>query len=241
MMKKIFLLTLLISTAVNVFGQDFPVSGGGGGLFGYSFTRYTLEGGGVKSYQNMDRLNYAGFLFFDVTYVEFSLLVQGGSGPYSEKMLFSSVSLSDDNGMGYETSLGFSIFGKYPFIINEKITLFPLFGLEYHTALIQRRQPEGGPVYDRTSGNLAADRDKDGDPYFISAWNSFWIDVGAGLDYNISELLFLRCELFFGFRLPTAYEMGELDLVRYQMNVDNPGFSGLTGGPSIKIGIGYRF
>jgi len=36
----------------------------------------------------------------------------------------------------------------------------------------------------------------------------------AGLDYNITGSLFLRGELIFGFRLPTDYEKGALEVVQ---------------------------
>lgn len=241
-MKKVIILVLFISLSKNVFGGDFSLSAGGGGLLGYTFTRYTLEGGSVKSAQNMDRINYAGFLFFDAVYAEFSIMFQGGNSTYEENMIFDLTSLSDTWGTGYETSFGFSLLGKYPLRINEKILWFPMFGIEYQIALVQRRSPGGNIVYDRTTGHLTEDRDKDNNPYPLSAWNSFWIDIGAGLDYNIAGPLFMRGELLFGFRLPTIYESGALEVVKNPpMNAQNPKLTGLTGGPALKIGIGYRF
>ena len=241
-MKKILLSAALISISIYVFGADFSLSAGGGGLFGYTFTRYTLEGGSVKSEQTMDRVNYAGFLFFDATYAEFSVLIQGGDSIYSENMIYTTASLADSKGKGYETSLGFSLLGKYPISINEKFSWFPLLGIEYQIALIQRRQPDGGIVHDRTKGNTAADRDKKNNPYPLSAWNSLWINIGAGLDYNITGSLFMRGEFLFGFRLPTNYEMGALEVVKNPpMNAKNPKLAGLTGSPALKLGIGYRF
>jgi len=244
-MKK-FVLTLftalfLVSLPKTIFAFDLSFSTGGGGLLGYTFTRYTLEGGSVKSKQSMDRFNYAGFVFFDATYAEFSVMTQGGNNSYNENMIYSTVSLADSKGTGTEASLGFSLLGKYPFTVNKKITWFPMLGIEYQIALIQRRRPSGDFVYNRSKGLLPEDRDKNDNPYPLSVWNSFWIDVGAGLDYNLSNSLFLRGEALFGFRLPTRYEMGALEVVRKPpMNVSNPKLTGLTGGPNIKIAIGYR-
>jgi hypothetical protein len=217
------------------------MSAGGGGLLGYTFTRYTLEGGNVTSTQSMDRLNYGGFLFFDAVYAEFSVLIQGGKNTYKENMIYSAASLADSTGTGSEVNLGFSLLGKYPFIINEKLSWFPMFGVAYQIALIQKRQPDGGLVYNRSKGELTEDRDKNDKPYPLSAWNSFWIDVGAGFDYYITGPLFLRGELLFGFRLPTVYESGALEVVKNPpMNVSNPELKGLTGSPTLKISIGYR-
>jgi len=233
---------LFVRLPNNIFAADFSISVGGGGLLGYTFSRYTLEGNDVNSTQSMDRFDYAGFLFIDATYVEFSVMIQNGKNSYKENMIYSADSLADTKGTGSETSLGFSLLGKYPFTINKMFTWFPMFGIEYQIALIQRRQPDGDFVYDRSKGQLPEDRDKDDKPYSISAWNSFWIDVGAGLDYNISSSLFLRGELLFGFRLPTSYELGALEKVQNPpMNVKNPSLAGLTGGPDLKIGIGYHF
>jgi hypothetical protein len=241
-MKKIFAPLLLAALLLvflpqNGYAADFSLSAGGGGLIGYTFTRYSLESGAITSTQSMDRLNYAGFLFCDATYGEFSIMIQGGNNTYSENMK----PLTDGKGTGSETSLGFSLLGKYPFTLNEKISWFPLFGVEYQIALIQKRHPDGDLVYNRSKGQLAEDQDKDGKAYPLSAWNSLWIDIGAGLDYNITGSLFLRSELLFGFRLPTPYEMGALEVVKKQTNNQNPKIGGLTGSPALKLGIGYRF
>ena len=241
MKKYTFILFFLVVFGNSAFCVDFSLSAGGGGLLGYNFTRYTMEVGGAHSTQKMDRINYAGFLFFDATYGEFTIMFQGGNNSYEENMIYESATLTKGQGTGTETSIGFSLMGKYPFAVNEKITWFPMLGAEFQIALIQRRTPEGDIEYNRAKGLLASDRDKDDNPYPLSAWNSFWINIGAGLDYNIIGPLFLRSELIFGFRLPTGYELGALELAKKMMNDPNPKLMGLTGGPSLKVGIGYRF
>ena len=241
-MKKLLVIFLFVCLSGGVFAAEFSLSAGGGGLFGYTFTRYTLEGSSIKSSQNMDRINYAGFLFFDATYVELSVMIQGGKNSYKENMIYDVSSLADSKGTGMELSLGFSLLGKYPFKISEKITWFPMFGVEYQIALKQQRQPDGDLVYDRSKGQLMEDRNKDDKPYSLSAWNSLWLDVGAGIDFNFWGPLFMRSELLFGFRLPTIYELGALKVVKNPpMNVSNPKLAGLTGSPALKLAIGYRF
>ncbi|MCL2067570.1 MAG: hypothetical protein FWG99_08910, partial [Treponema sp.] len=231
MKKSAVILSLFMALSGGVFGIDLSPSAGAGGLLGYNFTRYKMEAGGTVSHQSMDRLNYAGFLFFDATYGEFAILIQGGNNNYDENMVYKDSALMAGNGAGTETSLGFSLLGKYPFTIDEKISWFPMFGFEYQISLMQRRKPEGDIEYNRAKGHLIADRDKDDKPYSMSAWNSFWIDVGAGLDYNFAERLFLRSELLFGFRLPTGYELGSLERVKKETKDNNPKLTGLTGGP----------
>ena len=257
-MKHYFLLKLMPVIQFGVilswaaWATDFSLSLGGGGLLGYTFTRYTMQGdtksgGAIYSLQTMDRFDYGGFLFFDATYAEVAVLIRGGSNSYREimdnKALSSSswIHLSDRNGSGMEMSFGFSLLGKYPFKVTEQIALFPLLGLAYHIALLEWRRPDGGIVYDRTTGKLPEDRDKDGNSYPLSVWNSLWIDIGAGFDYMFSGHWYLRGEVLFGFRLPTGYENGALEMVKHQFKVPDPKLTGLTGNPTFKIALGYRF
>jgi hypothetical protein len=256
-MKKGVLFGLLaVCVAAGLLGDDFSINGGAGALFGYTFTRYGLEAdmgspgseGKIKSDQSMDRLNYGGFLFFDATYGELMVTLQGGTNSYHETMetksaggSWNSIPNQSGIGTGTELALGFSLMGKYPFKLDDKFTLFPLLGAEYQVALIQYRQPEDDSVHDRTSGLLESDRDKNGDPYPLSAWNSFWIDVGVGLDYTLGERFFLRGEFVFGFRLQTAYETGALEMLKEVFDAKDPEMTGLTGSPTLKFALGYKF
>jgi hypothetical protein len=156
-------------------------------------------------------------------------------------MDYNSKLLSDDKGMEYETLLGLSLLGKYPIALNEKWSLFPTVGAEYVIALVERRQPEGGEVVDRTGGTLSSDLDKDGKAYPLSAWNALLIKIGAGADYTLTRYIFLRGELFYGFRLQTAYESGALEMVKGMFHIFSPRYYGLTSGPSLRIAVGYRF
>ncbi|MDR0451721.1 MAG: hypothetical protein LBH15_01600, partial [Treponema sp.] len=223
------------------------LSAGGGALAGYTFSRYVLEGdssggaGSAKSVQSMDRFDYGGFVFLDATYAELAVSLFNGLGGYRETMDYNSESLSDDKGTGYETMLGISLLGKYPFVLNEKWSLFPLLGAEFLIALAERRQPDGGKVYDRTKGELAADMDKDGEPYPLSAWNSLLVKIGAGADYTLTRFLFLRGEFFYSLRLQTKYETGAVEMVKAMLDVPSPKLVGLTSGPSLRIALGYRF
>ncbi|GHV32550.1 hypothetical protein AGMMS4952_23090 [Spirochaetia bacterium] len=229
-------------------------SAGGGGLVGYTFTRYTLDAegsldplipGNIKSTQTMDRVNFGGFLFFDATYGVAAVSLRGGNNSYSETMDQklnggSWVSISDDEGTGTETTLGFSLLGKYPFRVTEKITWFPLIGAEYQIALLEWRTPQGDTAHDRTSGELSADIDKDGHSYPLSAWNSLTVDLGAGVDYQLKGPLFIRNELTFSFRLQTPYETGAQEMTTHRFNASDIVLAGLTGGPTLRTSVGYR-
>jgi hypothetical protein len=136
--------------------------------------------------------------------------------------------------------LGISLLGKYPFSLNEKWSVFPLLGAEFLIALVERRQPDGDRVYDRTDGSLPSDMGKDENPYPLSAWNSLLIKIGAGADYTLTQSLFLRGEFLYNIRLQTGYETGAVEMVKAVLKVPSPKLSGLTSGPSIRIALGYR-
>ena len=255
--RKALLLGCALCAQAGAFALDYrpgplSLSAGAGGLLGYTFTRYSLTagtsgGGDIQSLQNMDRFDYGGFLFFDATYAELSVLFQGGMNSYRETMELTphgrpATLVADNTGTGTELSLGFSLLGKYPFRVDDRFSFFPLLGIEYQIALLEWRKPSNSSiVYDRTSGKLSEDRDKDNNSYPLSAWNSLWIDLGAGADYGFYGPWYLRGELLFGFRLPTPYEDGATEMTKHQFNAPDPKLAGLTGSPTFKIAVGYKF
>jgi hypothetical protein len=233
-----------------VFGADFSLSLGGGGLLGGFFTRYTLAGQGsidgtpadVVSKQEVNRLNYGAYLFFDATWAEFSVSLQGGVETYKEDMSANSPQEgmlfgSDGKGTGSELVTGLALLGKYPFRLSPQLAIFPLAGIEYHIALMEHRKPEGFKEYDRNDG--IRESDSKGDAYRLSAWNSFFIDIGAGLDFRLNPRLFLRTELLYAFRLMTPFEADALEKVKKMTNAPDPKLSGLASGPTLRFALGY--
>ena len=97
-MKKTVFVLIALLLSQHVYTSDFSLSAGAGGLLGYTFTRYTLEGGSITSTQSMDRFNYAGFVFFDATYGIFSLAIQGGNNSYAENMIYDEAAFADQTG-----------------------------------------------------------------------------------------------------------------------------------------------
>jgi len=248
-MNKFTTFSILIFLPIMVFAADFSISTGGGAFGGYTFTRYTLSGDDlsgkfVESKQRMDRVNFGGFVFLDLTYAMFSVSYQASNNKYRESVQYPDGSfLTDDIGKGKEQSFNLSLLGKYPFTINRKLQMYPIFGLEYHFALVQKRKPDDSKIwYDRHKGGLKADRNKDDKPYKLSAWNSIWLTVGGGADLYLVKNLFLRTEVHFSFRMPTTYEMGALEVVKQEpTNIKDPKMGGLTGTPTLRLSIGYRF
>ncbi|MDR3147937.1 MAG: hypothetical protein LBU00_06140 [Treponema sp.] len=250
-----FAMVALLCRAGSVFGEispgDISPCIGAGVLVGGLFTRYTLEAQGelvipidVRSNQELDQLNYGGFLFVDATWVELSLSFQGGKDTWRERYSATAkdgLVLTDtfSTGTGQEAALGLVLLGKYPFRLGKALSVFPLAGLEYRIALLECRDPEIGRPYDRTDG--IRESDSNDQAYALSAWNSLFIDIGAGLDLDLRSGLFLRTELLYAFRLQTPFEKDALNKVKKKANAPDPKLGGLTSGPTLRIALGYRF
>jgi hypothetical protein len=241
---------------------DFSMSVGGGGFAGGHFTRYSLSAngkidaydGGVRikapvevfSGQDIDQFNVGGFVFFDATWVEFNVSILHGSYEYRQTMYAKNngevVTGSEDpeTGRGWETMLGLSLFGKYPFMLNTRFTVFPLAGLDYQLALLQLRQIDGFSVYDRADG-IHEMKDTNDRPYRLSAWNALFVVLGGGMDFNFHESFFLRTELLYSIRLQTPWEVDNLKRLKESVNAPDPKLSGLSSGPTLKAAVGWRF
>jgi len=257
MKKFIALLIITFALAAILPADGFSLSAGGGGLIGGFFTRYKLTADGkidgepinINADQEMNQFNFGGSLFVDGTFskvgVELNIGLQRGINNYKETSVVENPSIdtmvSTSEGDGWETMLNLSLLGKYPFTLNERFTLFPLAGVEYQIALEETRQPSGNgrKRYDRTDG--IREVDVNGDPYSLSAWNSWFVVIGGGVDYRIFSSLFVRAELLYGFRLPTSYELDQLDRAKKALNAPNPKLGGLTSGPTLSIAAGWRF
>jgi len=249
-MKKCFVL-ILTCVLVNILpAEDFALSAGAGLSVGGLFTRYTLTGNGnmlgdpvdVEAKQEMDQFNFGGFLFFDATWAEFSVGVQGGLNNYKETVTISDPGTDDIvyKGEGSEIMLTLTLLGKYPFTLSDKLKVFPLLGLDYQIALMETRKPEGLKRRDRTHKKYG-DVDSNDEIYELSVWNSLFILIGGGVDYNLTSNMFLRGELLYGFRLQTFYEVDALELAKKRFNANNPELSGLTSGPALRVATGWRF
>jgi len=245
-MKKVLFFTVLIILYSNLWSKEFSIGAGVGGLVGGLFTRYTLDINGViggdpvngKIWQNINQFNYGGLVFFDATYGELSVILQNGNNNWEETINIEG-SEGVSPGDGWETMLGFSLLGKYPFRFGEKFTIFPLLGVEYHISLRQRRTNVAGYPYDRTNGII--ETDLNGNAYKLSTWNSLFVDVGCGADFAFNEKIFIRGELLYHFRLMTPYEKDGLEQAKRGFNDDDPGKKGLTSGPSLRLSAGYKF
>ncbi|MDR2072791.1 MAG: hypothetical protein LBP60_05100 [Spirochaetaceae bacterium] len=258
-MKNYILIFLTaLGPVCSVMGElpEFTLSAGGGFLLGGLFTRYTLTAdentplgpADLEMTQAMDQFNYGGYLFIDATYGEFTVEIQRGLNRYQETLngigqgsYFNDIPL---DGTGTETMLGFTLAGKYPFTLREGLSIYPLVGIEYQIALVEKRRPEGEDTQNRADGKTELDGSRE---FSRSMWNSLFIDAGAGLDLMIKYPFFLRAELVYRFRLKTPAERESIDYVQDRFGISrptlfgNPRISGLTHGPELRVALGCRF
>jgi len=242
-MKRLLLLFLAVFYSAAAFAGEFSISAGAGALAGGFFTRYNLSANGsitkVDASQEVNQFNYGFLAFLDATYAEFSVIYQRGLNNYKEAAEFSGSSGAPSSGRGENSFLGFSLLGKYPFHLNERLTIFPMLGVEYQISLNQNRTQPDGRLYDRTDG--IRERDKDGHAFKQNDWDSIWINLGCGLDFELPRNFFIRGELLYGFRLMTPYEKKNIDYMKAESGDSDPTLTGLTSGPSIRISAGYKF
>ena len=246
MNRQICVIVVFLAGSVMVFGDGFSISAGGGGIFGGVFTRYTLRADGdiasIDARQQMDQFDYGFFAFVDATYATLSFSFLNSANNWREPAHV--VGMEELNfggsGQGWGRSLGFLLMGRWPFTLNNRITVFPMLGVKYQIALMQRRTNADGFVYDRTDGVDEGEHDRYGNPFLLSDWNAFWINLGVGADFVVLDNFFIRGEFHYGFRLMTSHERKNLNLIRHETGDDSPRLGGLTSSPSLRISAGWQ-
>jgi len=226
-MANKFLLVLVL-TAFVATGAFAQVTFGGGLLFCNDF------GGGVKVSERipgvgtleaaieMPSFGFGAFIFLDVTYAEISLGYINSSTDMNLTASLGSSSASESLAELSVGSLNFAVFGKYPFKISDAITAFPLLGIDYNV------------VFSAMDGNTVMTDAGD-----LSA---LWFKFGGGMDYSITNLMYLRFSALYGIRLPNKLEDTQKDMLKYL--IDEPGVSvdtRLGHGLTIRLAIGSKF
>ena len=214
-MKKIALCVLICALAAGALSAEgLELSAGGGLFFDLGTGWVSKDVLGTEMVVEDFQTNFGAYGFFDATYVEawlgISFVNDGdvkmpiGTGPTT---LGSSLSF---------TKLALGLFGKYPFHLGQTFTLFPLLGIQYDMMLSAEGTPTNVPGFD------AAD------------FNTFWFKLGAGLDFALTQKLYLRFEALFGFGLLNQFEQDMVD----NLGMDSPG---ARPGGSARLAAGYKF
>jgi opacity protein-like surface antigen len=238
-------LVLALVIGAGAFAQDekpqkaFSISAGIGGFTGGDF------GGGVKSTasfmgidfeQNIKAPYFGGgaYAFIDATYAELTLGIYGGKGKfkYTVESTGADPQTLQDVDISY-MNFNIGLLGKYPFMLNKKLSLFPLLGIEYNICLSAK--DEDGEEYEGLDG--------DGKPADFSA---LWFKLGGGLDFSFTEKVYLRFEALYGLRLANKFENDMKDVMDDFIKSSIPGISTdtktlLGHGLTAKIAVGFKF
>ena len=225
--KLLYLIIFMVFITNRAFPQsEFRVSAGFGGYFTSDF------GGGVEN-TNLGRLfshiktPYFGggaFVFLDATFVELNFggfmikgeweeffLLYGPGGVYPATYKFNSLGIGLDIGL----------LGKYPFAVSEKITVFPFLGITYRAILALAE--EGYKIYDPDE------------------YNTLWFNFGGGLDYSITDNIYLRTGILYGIRLINEFERKTIERLNTSSWGDDVINNILGHGLEIKLAVGFRF
>jgi hypothetical protein len=212
MAKKIVVGLLLVALVCGTtFAVDFGLSAGLGGALDLRLQKIKSDGEDTKRGQNVT--SFGVFAFFDATYAEVDLdLLFGGAKVDGEKV-------------GNLTYFGFSVLGKYPIELGS-VVLFPLVGVDYQMALSMK--PDGVDESIKRS---------DFDDAMKGSLDSFAIAAGVGADFPLSDLLFIRGEFLWNFRLLSK---DESDLKKAMKDLDVK-LTNFTSGPRLKVAVGFKF
>jgi hypothetical protein len=233
MSKKIVFAAFLLVLATAVFAADFGISVGGGAILGGNFTKSETDP--TNMVVQKTALAYetnafvaGAFLFVDATYAELSAAyfaeigkVTGVSHTVTDSL--GSSFYAEDNGKHADADQDYlshviivDLLGKYPFVLNEKFTVFPALGVGLKFPI---------------AGNENSDKEHD------VTWGVVG-KAGAGLDFSLTQALFLRCEALFAYQFASDQDAKIEQAGRlFDFKFKSVGYNL---GPQVKIGVGYK-
>jgi hypothetical protein len=225
MCKKFFIVAFLLVLAAAVFAADFGISVGGGALLGGNFTKSETDpsdlGGGIKMALAYETSAFVagGFLFADATYAELSAAyfaeIGDVTGVTSTTTGVGTQSGPDKDYLSHVIIV--DLLGKYPFVLNEKFTVFPALGVGIKLPI---------------AGNENSDKEHE------VTWGVVG-KAGGGLDFSLTQALFLRCEALFSYQFISDQE-AKIDPGMGQKLDFQFKSAGYNLGPQVKIGVGYK-
>jgi len=265
-----FIFTAIFSGAVyaeNPFKLSAGIGGYIGGDFGGGFdaslSSNYLTDTALDMSHKMPYFGGGGFLFFDATYAELSVGFFGGSG--ASETLFD-IAMTDLNlppfaikPNMYYTAMNISFLGKYPFKINDKLSVFPLLGIDYQIMLSVKDEDgnesvssyadllsgltagglSGNPIVDNVINSVINDIGAVFNSESVD-FSALWFKFGAGADYSFTEKIYLRLEALYGLRLTNNFEKNAVDTFNRYSLLGIEADSRLGHGLTVKIAAGYR-
>jgi opacity protein-like surface antigen len=163
-------------------------------------------GGGIDGSIETPYVGGGGFVFLDATYAELSLGIFGAGGKFTPK----GDNQSRDPNVAL-MGLDIGLLGKYPFALNDKLALYPLLGINYRFILSAKDADEN--QHKNSGRDLSA----------------LWFKLGFGLDFFVTDKMYIRYVENYGIRLANAFE-------------NDASADALLGhGFEAKFAVGYRF
>ena len=183
-------------------------------------------GGGVRG--RVDDVNISvemphfgggGFIFLDATFVKASLGFFWTGGNTTTGFLGAGGNITGigDGGNVTIRGLDFGLFLKYPFVINEQFTVFPLLGINYRAVFTFSI---GEQSLNRCARDLSA----------------LWLKAGGGMDFPLTGRLFLRGQALYGIRFRNTLERTIVNQTPPEGHVNARFGHGLT----LKLSVGIR-
>jgi opacity protein-like surface antigen len=232
--KSLAVLIVAVLAAGSVFAQEQEkpkkasgISAGGGLAFDSDFgggIEVTGSAGGQSGFQKVEtpHIGFGGYAFLDATYAELALTVTSGDITIKQ----SQTGRADSESSLTMMNMNIGLLGKYPFEISEKLVLFPLLGIDYAICMAVK--------------NDSGTNSNSGD------YSALWFKFGGGLDFALTQKLYLRFEALYGIRLASKAEKDMKDSYEAQFK-NTPGVTiddskTLLGhGLTAKLGVGYKF
>ncbi|MCL2759746.1 MAG: hypothetical protein FWD22_05995 [Treponema sp.] len=242
--RNLLVLILVLFITTGVFAQR---AMGGGILFANDFgggieNTITLSSMGLYDiiYQSFETPVSGGgaFFFFDTKYFEFSLALYSGSSKLIQTASYLGESFSAEIGEFIFSSSNFGFFGKYPFEISEKFTVFPAIGIDV--------------INTQTILQLQFLRIDDEEVTVSGDLNTTWFKLGGGFDYSFSKKVFLRFSAFYGIRLYHQFDKELWKLYDYEgeyvkalyenttININSKTDIRIGHGFTLKVAVGSR-
>jgi hypothetical protein len=211
---------------------------------------------GVK-YENKNKSSTIGGgfgAFFDATYVEiglgldFATAKQGKTEVTVNGEPYDDLSTDAPDGSTSLTYFSFSLLGKYPIALGSKITLSPMVGFDWNILTSGKYEKDGGSVkFKRKDLPILEGLGEENPDDYKSMYDAFLINVGLGADFALSQKLYLRLSAMYGFKTKTKVEKDTITALkdgtdpRLPSGVKADEVTIFTGGPTVKLGIGYKF
>ena len=206
MKRAVVLLVLLAVMVSGVFAMDKTV--GGGLLYNGAWTRF--DDTYYKTEYTLSRTGLGAFGFFGISqYLElnFGILAKIPNKITAKDPYYGTVTYTGDElGLDTTSALQLGIYGKYPIPLSDRLVIFPT----------------GGVDFEFTIGTEA-------DEWGWAWWHDLWFRVGGGVDFFLTDRLFLRSHIIYGLGIPIGGpDWDDLDMK-------------LSHGLLIKAGVGFMF